>query len=975
MGSQASDVDEEMWIRAAARRLQRSAGPSGPAERGDVEAVLPGRPPWMEELAWLEALSRAGRTADPALAAERPDERIELFAARLRVLASDGPAFEERLARGLRSPFAAMRAAALERAALWTLEPSALDGAAARFLARELSLGGLEPDLTDHLFELALRSAGGRRLGVLLALPIAGETLIRLDRGGWDPALGFMEDLLGVPLTKAELASLRDLGADPGALACLELVARVRDGLEVPAPSVEVIVSSMGDGSRDLDATVEAFLDALVIDARHLGDETVRALGEALVRSVREATESEGAGGTERRDRLIRAAARILPLARQLELGLGYREDEALELWFALDRAERWRGGPEVVEALALWLEHPASAVRDAVVRAVGPRYAYGDRGDFEPLLVLALEDPDPTLRSLSFAWLVKSDRRLAPQDALGPVLRAAWDAEGHGGEGPALTERQARWLAQFPRDRNPRHYRDALLGLLSLSGASTEVIGAGSLELLGALVGDQEVFARVSLLAERSLVGLEAARDLGARLPFDSAAARAIRILQRVDPGAAEEIIDGALRRSMHLMHGPETPEDARPQLPKSAAGLLGLTPGGRQRLVSYLGDSVPRRVRFEAALQLLKRGHGAGGTGASRAYEASAERLMADYDGVDGALRLRALDALGEEVLGALPSVETFLAALSGAGIDQSERTAAIDVLGRRGHLRALEAVLDAAVEVVGSDAATIDAAAFAARALRHSVGRSAAGTAFQLGARTLRKIEDRARRATQLETVRGALLEALAELLVAGLDPTLVPDDERRALLARFLREPIRSEETAASAGFGRQRRIEASFLWASELAALRTLGRRSELLEEAIGPEPRWGRLDGRLLLALAHVAAEAGSAALAQDLSGAAAIALEGEGVAQDHERRLAEARWLHAWLALEGSREAEAARSLRALLGSYRTGDLGRGVLRAMLPSIRRPVASAHARYRRAMAGPSGNPLETARSSAWRRLE
>ena len=76
-------------------------------------------------------------------------------------------------------------------------------------------------------------------------------------------------------------------------------------------------------------------------------------------------------------------------------------------------------------------------------------------------------------------------------------------------------------------------------------------------------------------------------------------------------------------------------------------------------------------------------------------------------------------------------------------------------------------------------------------------------------------------------------------------------------------------------------------------------------------------------------------------------------------------------------LALQGPSDAKAegVSTLRALLAEYRKGDLRRGVLRAMLPSIPRPAAVAHERYWKACATGAAGERAEARAEAWGRLE
>lgn len=973
-----ADVVEELKIRAVARSLMAEPDrPLGsPAEAGD----------WRQAVALLEAYARAGAPAPAALVAADPADRVELVAAKLRVLPwtlASAEDFELRLSRGLRSSFGAERWAALERLAAWTLEESAVDGRASRLLEQEL-LAGEAPE-AGRLFRLALRSGGGRRFDSLLSLPVAAEELEQADRGGWDPVLGFFEDIVALPLSLEEVGALEDATVEAGALACVQLVAHVRDQLSVAAPEPAAVVAVIAQSSDDLesgelDAVAEALVQALASGSnRRPVHRIVLKLGESLL------AEADRTGlDADARERCLRTAARLLPVAEVLVLGERLDEEAALVLWDTLGRRDDWPRGARLIGGLAPWIGHASVSVREAAVRAVGRRYAYAGRSDLEGTLVEALRDLDATIRSLTFAWLAKSERPESEGTgaateplSLDLQLFAAWEREGHGGESFALTERQGRWLAQLPRDRTATLYRSALLGLLSLEGDAKEVVGAGSVELLAGFAGDAEVFQRVAILLERSLVGIETRAGYPARLPFDSSAARAVRILYAVDRELAEPLIEEALLRSMERLHGPDARGDARPQLPKTAVALLARSPSGRDRLAVIFVHRLPRRVRFEMALQFLKRGAGESPAAAKAVAARSAEVLMGDFDAVDSALRLRAIGALGSPPLRDREGIDDFLAELTGVGSDEAERGAAIEALGRRGSLAELDSVLDAALEGVGPDAGTIDAAANAARALRLCRDRSVEAARMALGRLAgldLVRAEER-----QLGTVRGTLIESLAVLLVEhggssreGAD--WLGEEEVGALLAAVLQAPLQVARTGGSRQFRSGRRVETAFLWASELAALKTLGGAPALFRRALGSESRWGHLDGRTLLSIARVAHAAGVRDLGRDLAAGAAVALGGEGPAPDLQRRLAEARWLHGTLAVDAGNYASGAGSFRVLLASYREGTLPRGVLRAMLPGIERPRVVLHQRYWDSRA--HGRPGHGAgvRAAAWLRL-
>ena len=976
VGPQA-DVAEELWIRAAARRLV--------AEPGARPEMPAGTTDWQAEVAQLEAYARAGVWAPAALVEQDESDRVEVSAAKLRVLRSTpeaGGEFEERLVRGLRSPFGAERSSALHRAALWSLEVNAMDGRASRLFAQEL-LGGEVPEaVIEPLFELALRCGDGRRFESLLTLPVASQELESEDRGGWDPVLGFFGDIVALPLSLGELAGLGLAATEPGPLACVQLVARVRDGVDVEAPAVELIVPVItGHGKvqddGELDAVAEILVDALMVPSRTSRSVSVRSLGEAL---LDEAVRPELAQAS--RERCLRSAARLLPVEVLLAQGLGLDEEAALEMWDTLDRRDDWPKSPSLTTALDLWITHGSVDVREAVVRAVGRRFAYAGHADLGRALVEVLADEDATLRSLCFAWLAKS-----PGDpGLDAELFAAWKREGHGGESPTLTERQGRWLGQLPRDRQASLYRGALLDLLSLEGSGREAVGAGSLELLRGFRGDAEVFQRVAILLERSLVGIGAKAGYVARLPFDASAARAVRILHSVDPVRAEPLVEDALRRSMDPMHGAQARGDARPQLPKTSVALLARTESGRVRLASLSSRALPRRVRFEVALQLVKRGFPAAG---SAAPANSVDVLMGDFKGVDGALRLRAIEALGSAVLRHIERIDVFLMELTGVGNDEAERSMAIEALGRRGNVAGLVTILEAAIDGVGPDAGTIDAAANAARALRFAKlpewdisgelnGRSpkrrsralpaARAALAKLASPALAAPEER-----QLETVRGALLESLCAMVVSEEEVSRngavewLSDNDVDQVLDAVLSAPLEAARLEATRQFQSGRRIESQFLWASELAALKTLRQVPVFFRLAIGEETRWGHLDGRTLLGLARVAQAADEGALARNLAVGAAVALAGEGAAPDLQRRLAEARWVSGGFG-------------RSLLGSYRQGILPRGVLRAMLPSMQRPEVVLHQRYWAALAAAEVaaaglDGVAASRAKAWLALD
>ena len=85
-----------------------------------------------------------------------------------------------------------------------------------------------------------------------------------------------------------------------------------------------------------------------------------------------------------------------------------------------------------------------------------------------------------------------------------------------------------------------------------------------------------------------------------------------------------------------------------------------------------------------------------------------------------------------------------------------------------------------------------------------------------------------------------------------------------EEVEAGLSAVLAVPSAKARREGAQQFRSGRRAESHFLWASELAALKSLLRSPELLRRAIGGPDQWGHLDGRMLLALARVVASAGA---------------------------------------------------------------------------------------------------------------
>ena len=892
LGASQSDVAEELWIRSTARRLAEA--PSHPSEPPQGAAE------WRQRTVQLEAYARAGVWAPAGAAAWDEDDRVEVAAAKLRVLpwlAASAAEFERRLARGLRSRFGAVRSAALHRAALWTLERSALDGRASRFLATELKRGEMPADVQESLFQIALKSGDGRRFKELLSLPLAARVLEERDRAGWDPVLGFFEDIVALPVSAEELVELGYASGLPKSGACVQIVAHVRDGVPLASSVTDLVRSAISDRDGSLDVyELDEVAEALVVELTLPGREGPHAASESLGLALLEEA-ARPSLGTASRDRCLRTAARLLPVTHVLEAGGAFDEAAALELWDALNRRDDWPKTPALLEGLLPWLDHDSVDVAEAALRAVGARYAYGGRAGLEDFLVKALRHDDPKLRSLAFPWLAKS---LRPPTTDGPsslptpldvALFEAWTREGSESPSPRLTERQGRWLGRLPRDRQAVLFRGALLDILALEGSGEPAVGAGSLELLAAFHGDREVFQRVAILLERSLLGIEAKSNYLARLPFDASAARAVRILHGVDPEGAVELIHQALRRSMGLLHGSDANRDARPQLPKMAVGLLARGEAGRDQLGALMGPDVPRRVRFEAALQLIGR-HGTAEEPAKASVVLEAgQRLMLDFDRVDGALRLRAIEALAAPRLLSMSEVDAFLQGLVVPGNDEAERSMAIEAMGQRRDLSGLKGVLNSAIGAAGPDAGTIDAAANAARALRLAPGQPAARVALaMLSNPTLAAAEER-----QLETVRGELMEALCSLLVENEQgvregaESWVSVEEAEAALGAVLAVPSTKARREGAQQFRSGRRAESHFLWASELAALKLLLRSPELLQRAIGGSDQWGHLDGRMLLALAQVVASSGGeasaarAALALDLATASGVALAGEG--------------------------------------------------------------------------------------------
>ena len=864
---------------AVARELRVRRWALGPEPAAGALATALASASWQERLDALDALARAARAGGTpdATAATRllDDPHPNVRAGALRLMAEVAPerACDAALqAAGARLPLERLGAVAVlaesacdaGRLAALALDPDPRVAAAARAaacaradesaLVRALARSAASDDVealrdAEWLVTRAPLHAAAvaelRQLADGLRPPARARAFAAAVEAGSFAALGRgdAERLLAGWLATPE--------RDPRRQAALTDAARSGDvelgrALLMALDELTTVVSG---------ASVEApRFGALVADAERL--RAVDAAGEQLFHAPRELAET--ALETLGVDAALRLAA---------ELALGPRA--LVELCPAL--ALRARTLP--LAPCASWLAPGAAPeLRAAALRAFASIAARGGERTAGPLLVLALDDPDPELCADAFRALCQA-HDVAP---FVPALHAAWERQPAG-------ERRRR-LDWLPRGAPLFAFRPALLALGEEGGDARRLAA----ELLSGARGDEAVAARLAAWLADELAGLarEGAGTPAFR-PREQRVQGAVRALAAVDPERGVP----AFERALHASTGAST------EIGKSAAAALGLTATGRARLAELLGTALDRRTRIEVAIALASRTDG-------RPAGDAVSVLVADYPAAARDLRERMLVALG--------AAGTAEARLSLQRIVEDGARGALE----RGS--ALEAVVGApeAAELCARIAVAdvpLELRRLAVRLLGAPLGDAA--RLERLHDALARPPADGARRSAAEE--ERALLAA--ELLVALGRTGRLPERLHGAWLAAATRAApevlagrLRGEELPA-----------VDFAWRAELELAGVLAEAGALEDALAGAD--LALLDGRLALALAgRVAPFAGAEASALRLLRAGQVALLGE--PEPDSGLLGRARALQLALAWRGARWGEAERAAVRLESDYRRG-------------------------------------------------
>ncbi len=886
----AAAVEREVSLRRIAFDLTRWAA-DGPVEievvRELVDELLPGNEVWTRRFAVLDACARAGLLVVGEGVLPDGDERPELLAARIRVTAvgANATRFVGVMRGVLESPYLAVRGAALDRIARALIDGevpwTAWSGIA-------VDCERIDAETLGELARIVARSGATSRVGADLALRLQMQAD---DASAGSAVSALMEEWITRPTAAPAVEFLREacMAAAAGERARVEalaLVAVARDGvsLDVP-PRIEAVAGlfRVSPGGTANGFELEERLERIARQAHSA------ALGRVL---VEHAADREDAAS--QRISCIRGAAWSLSLDELLTSTHGLSEDVTLEMWDVV--ASRNEALP--VEATRPWIEDERADVRAEVARAVGRRYLMGREPGLAVLVGQMLTDDDSTQRSLAFAWLCGGPH----VEPFGGALRAAYDAEAQ--EGSDVSPRQARWLAQLPRNVPVPAFRDLVIRLVEQSATRSPSI----IELLGTYTAGDEGVAEVldRALAEE-LAALVRGGTFTDRLVPDSRAAALVRALHRTRGAAAVPLITDALERSMGPMNGGPPRENVRPQLPKTAVSLLAATEAGRYQLRRFLvfDDVVPRRVRFEVALQLAR-------TASSWPELASrvGAHIVTDFGVVDGTLRMRGIAALAALAPVEDTVVDTLLGELArGTRGDEAERLAAIAALGRRGALELLVAVVEIPLTRDEFGLADLEAASAAARGLADPVfdGRLTAPTEAIL--ELLQVVDGRvdAWDGEEIEReafveIRGALITSLCAGIARRESAGLLLDSNawldfsvKDAVRSWIVRRPETAGADDIAARFAGEDLGDVRFRWQSELAAVDAWGQAAAFFTPNSGlghaPVPV---VDSRLLLVLGEGATRQGHGWTAPEwLLSTGLFAVEGEQRTRDAARDLA----------------------------------------------------------------------------------
>lgn len=397
-------------------------------------------------------------------------------------------------------------------------------------------------------------------------------------------------------------------------------------------------------------------------------------------------------------------------------------------------------------------------------------------------------------------------------------------------------------WLSRFSR-RNPLiSFRKDLVRLWDDGVQEVSI-----LELLAAFEGDQDVIEsmRTWLRAELRRLERDAAGEGAGQGSSEGLAKALVLALARL--GDDEFVFLEALERA----------EPVSEEVAKTAAGQLAKSARGREMLLPWLVPARPTRLRIEAALAIAPSGNAA-----------AIEVLVTGFAGCDEELQVRSIRALGRSGSEAGWTLPQRVAADRGSGA--GARLVAFEVLGA-------SQPASRAARVLGELAAPgrdLEGRRMALRAL----GSTRAPEALEA-------LERCAAAGFEHESLREEWLSSAARCAQGS-----PPSWWREAWGAR----PLERAEDELRARFRGERTAAAEFTYRAELESAAAL---APFADELLASSAGWWRADARWLHELCERWwGEDGSRA-ARRVARAAAIALEGEGAADD-------AGLVHARLAL-----------------------------------------------------------------------
>lgn len=390
-------------------------------------------------------------------------------------------------------------------------------------------------------------------------------------------------------------------------------------------------------------------------------------------------------------------------------------------------------------------------------------------------------------------------------------------------------------WLSRFSRRYPLVSFRKDLVALWEDGVGEVSI-----LELLAAFEGDEELILQLRTWMRRELRRLElsAAGESGGERASEGLARACVSALIRL--GAEESVFLEALERT----------ESISEEVAKLAAGQLGKSARGRELLLPWLAPAKPQRLRLEAALAIAPTGHAA-----------AIQVLVTGFDACDEELQVRCLRALGRSGSEAGWTVPLRVAADRGAGA--GARLVAYEVLGEaRPAARAALSLSELAA--AGRD---LEGRRLALRALGHTRAPEA-----------LAALAESAADGFEHESLREEWLSAAARC---------VEDSPPGWWLAAWGERPAERAEAELRARFVGERTAAAEFTYRAELESASALAPFADLLLEST---EAWWRADARWLLELCERwwgEDESGASDAARRVARAAAVALQGEGSADD----------------------------------------------------------------------------------------